>query len=115
MTEIKHSIKDKRLKGRITLAANGEATLRLRFTHPMESGHRKDANGQTIAPYYINQVKCLVNGKLSFHTEWGPGVSENPPLFFKLKDIKPSDTFMISWQDNLDHHEHLELTLQESK
>ena len=69
--------------------------------HPMETGLRKDkATGKKIPAHFIEELKCEHNGKTVLTCQWGPGVSKNPFLSFRLKNAKAGDTLKLSWVDN---------------
>lgn len=77
-----------------------KATVRVLITHVMESGQRKDAAGQLIAAWYIEQVTGSHNGKQVLRLDWGPSVSKNPSLQFVVKGAQAGDTIAVSWRDN---------------
>lgn len=77
-----------------------KATVRVLITHAMESGQRKDAAGQLIAAWYIEQITASHNGKEVLRLDWGPSVSKNPSLQFVVKGAQAGDTIAVSWRDN---------------
>jgi sulfur-oxidizing protein SoxZ len=79
--------------------AGGNATVRVLMSHPMESGHRKDTNGQLIPAWHITDVTATHNAQPVLTAEWGTGVSKNPFLQFVVKGAKVGDTIGISWKD----------------
>jgi len=82
-------------------ADNGNATVKAIVFHPMETGLRKDkATGKKIPPHYIEELYVEHNGKKVLTCLWGPGVSKNPFLSFRLKNAKKGDTLKLSWLDN---------------
>lgn len=86
---------------RIRAQASGDkATVRILMSHEMETGQRKDANGQVIPAWFIQDVSASLNGKLVFHAEWGPAVSKNPFLQFNVKGAKAGDKLSVTWKDN---------------
>lgn len=90
----------KRIKIR-AWAEKGSATVKAIVFHPMETGMRKDkASGKKIPAHYITELKCEHNGKHVLTCQWGPGVSKNPFLSFRLKNAKKNDTLKLSWVDN---------------
>jgi sulfur-oxidizing protein SoxZ len=70
------------------------------FTHPMETGLRKDAAGQMVPAHFIQEVVCEHNGSPVFSAEWGTSVSRNPFLSFELRGAKPGDKLSMRWSDN---------------
>ncbi|WP_353233938.1 thiosulfate oxidation carrier complex protein SoxZ [Diaphorobacter ruginosibacter] len=86
---------------RIRAQASGDkATVRILMSHEMETGQRKDANGQVIPAWFIQDVSASLNGKPVFHAEWGPAVSKNPFLQFNVKGAKAGDKLSVTWKDN---------------
>jgi sulfur-oxidizing protein SoxZ len=82
------------------VARDGVADVRVRMAHEMESGHRKDAAGKLVPAWHISEVQATLNGKPVFKAWWGPSVSKNPFLRFKVRGAKAGDRLAISWVDN---------------
>lgn len=80
--------------------AGDKATVRVRMTHEMESGQRKDAAGKTVPAWFIQEVTASHNGKLVLTAEWGPAMSKNPFMLFSLKGAKAGDKVALTWKDN---------------
>jgi len=76
------------------------ALVRLRMSHEMESGQRKDSAGKTIPAWYIQEASVLLNGQVVLRGQLGTAVSKNPYLQFQLKGVKAGDTLSVTWQDN---------------
>jgi sulfur-oxidizing protein SoxZ len=86
---------------RIRAQASGDkVTVRVLMSHEMETGQRKDANGQTVPAWFIQEVTAKLNGKDVFSAEWGPAVSKNPFLQFAIKGGKAGDKVAVFWKDN---------------
>jgi sulfur-oxidizing protein SoxZ len=81
-------------------AADGKATVRVLMSHEMETGQRKDAAGNTIPAWYIQQVSARWNGATVMNAQWGPAVAKNPYLQFVVKGAKAGDKISITWLDN---------------
>ena len=81
-------------------AAGDKVTVRVLMSHEMESGQRKDASGNVVPAWHIQDVKGSLNGKQVFSAEWGPAVSKNPFLQFVVKGGKAGDKISITWTDN---------------
>ena len=80
--------------------AGDKVTVRVLMAHEMESGQRKDASGNVIPAWHIQDVTGSLNGKQVFSAEWGPAVSKNPFLQFVVKGGKVGDKISITWKDN---------------
>ncbi|MBD8890025.1 thiosulfate oxidation carrier complex protein SoxZ [Roseibium litorale] len=81
-------------------AAKGEViTLKTLISHPMESGQRKDKEGNLIPRKIINKFTCEYNGQSVFSCDLDPAVSANPYLEFTAK-VEESGTFKFTWVDD---------------
>ena len=78
----------------------GVADVRVLIAHEMETGQRKDAAGKIVPAWHITDVVASLNGKPMMKAHWGPAISKNPLLSFKLKGAKAGDTVSIAWTDN---------------
>jgi sulfur-oxidizing protein SoxZ len=81
-------------------ATGDKTTVRVRMTHEMESGQRKDASGKTVPAWFIQEVTVTHNGKLVLTAEWGTAVSKNPFMQFAVKGAKVGDKIAVTWKDN---------------
>jgi len=82
------------------VARDGAADVRVLMAHDMETGQRKDASGKLIPAWHITEVTCLLNGNKVLVAYWGPAISKNPYLQFRVKGAKAGDKITISWIDN---------------
>jgi sulfur-oxidizing protein SoxZ len=79
----------------------GDSTeVKVLMSHEMETGQRKDAQGQTIPAWFIQNVIVTWNGRTVLSAQWGTAVSKNPFLSFKFKGGAKGDRIAISWVDN---------------
>ncbi len=86
---------------RIRATAQGiGAVVRVLMTHEMESGQRRDATGNTVPAWHITELTASLNAEPVLTAQWGPGVSANPFLQFRLKNAKAGDRVGIAWKDN---------------
>ncbi|HRH89055.1 MAG TPA: thiosulfate oxidation carrier complex protein SoxZ [Rubrivivax sp.] len=86
---------------RIRAQLSGDrATVRVRMSHEMESGQRKDAAGKTIPAWHIQEMSVTLNGRTVLGAQWGPSVSKDPYLQFVLRGAKAGDRIGIHWLDN---------------
>ena len=77
------------------------ADVKARMDHIMETGLRKDpASGQVIPAHFIKQVVATLNGKTVLDAQWGPSVSKNPVVGFRVKGAKAGDKIAIKAIDN---------------
>lgn len=90
-----------------------QADVKALMKHNMETGTRKDAKtGETVPAHYITEVKAELNGKVVMTANWGPAVSKNPYLAFKVDAAKAGDTLKLSWVDNKGKSDSTETTLK---
>ena len=80
--------------------AGDKATVRVLMAHEMETGQRKDAAGNVIPAWHIQDVVAQHNGKTVMTAQWGPAISKNPFLQFNVKGAKAGDKITVSWLDN---------------
>lgn len=67
--------------------------------HIMETGQRKDAQGQTIPRKILHKFTCTVAGKEVFAADFEPAVSANPYIQFKFKATE-SGPVVLTWIDD---------------
>jgi sulfur-oxidizing protein SoxZ len=79
----------------------GDATeVKVLMSHEMETGQRKDAQGNTIPAWFIQNVTATYNGKTVLSAQWGPAVAKNPFVSFKFKGGAKGEKVMITWTDS---------------
>ena len=81
-------------------AAAGETiTIKTLISHPMESGQRKDKEGNTIPRSIIHRFTCDFNGQNVVDVVLAPAVSTNP--FFEFEAVVPeAGEFTFTWYDD---------------
>lgn len=81
-------------------AAAGETiTIKTLISHPMESGQRKDGDGNVIPRSIINRFTCAFNGETVIDVTLEPAISTNP--FFEFQAVVPeAGTFEFTWYDD---------------
>jgi sulfur-oxidizing protein SoxZ len=83
-------------------AKDGVVDVKALFSHPMESGRRRDDETNELIPaHYITEVVCEHNGRVVLTANWGPAVSRNPLFQFRFKGGAPGDFLRIAFTDNL--------------
>ena len=82
-----------------TAAAGDTIALKTLISHPMESGQRKDADGNVIPRQIINRFTCDFNGQNVIDVTMEPAISTNP--YFEFETTVPeSGTFTFTWYDD---------------
>ncbi|MCK0119389.1 MAG: thiosulfate oxidation carrier complex protein SoxZ [Yoonia sp.] len=81
-------------------ASAGEViTIKTLISHKMESGQRKDDDGNTIPRSIINRFTCEFNGESVVDVTLEPAISTNP--FFEFQSVVPeTGTFVFTWYDD---------------
>ena len=80
--------------------ANGFTDIRVLMTHPMETGQRKDPDGNLVPMHFIQTISVQLNGKTVVDCEVSQGVSRNPVFSFRIKGGARGDKITVAWQDN---------------
>jgi len=80
-------------------AAGDIITIKTLAKHTMESGQRKDKEGNVIPRMIINKFECSFNGAVIFSCDIDPAVAANPFLEFRAK-VTESGTFKFTWTDD---------------
>lgn len=81
-------------------AAAGEViTIKTLISHPMESGQRKDGDGNIIPRSIINRFTCEFNGQSVIDVTMEPAISTNP--YFEFDALVPeAGEFKFTWFDD---------------
>jgi sulfur-oxidizing protein SoxZ len=81
-------------------AAKGDVmTIKTLISHEMETGQRRDDEGNVIPRNIIHSFKCLYNGTPVFEAEMYPGVSANPYFEFYVKAVESGELEFIWTED----------------
>ncbi len=81
-------------------AAAGEAvTIKTLISHKMESGQRKDKEGNAIPRSIINRFTCEFNGTMVIDVTMEPAISTNPYMEFEATVPEAGD-FKFTWYDD---------------
>jgi len=88
-----------RVKAPRKASAGETVTIKTLISHPMESGQRKDADGNTIPRSIINRFTCEFNGEMVVDVTMEPAISTNP--YFEFEAIIPDAGDMkFTWYDD---------------
>ena len=77
------------------------ANIRILLQHPMETGQRKDDQGQTLSAHFIQTFSVSHNGKPFIDGQLNASISRNPLFTFKARGIKAGDRLAVAWTDNM--------------
>ena len=81
-------------------AAAGEAiTIKTLISHKMESGQRKDKEGNIIPHSIINRFTCEFNGQSVVDVQLEPAISTNPYFQFEAT-VPEAGEFVFTWYDD---------------
>lgn len=81
-------------------AAAGETiTIKTLISHKMESGQRKDKEGNVIPRSIINRFTCEFNGEMVVDVTMEPAISTNPYFQFEAT-VPEAGEFVFTWYDD---------------
>ncbi len=84
-------------------AARGEVIeIKTLLSHPMESGHRLDGEGNPIPRLIVETMVATFNGAEVFRAEWSSGIAANPYQAFMLRVDEPGE-LEVTWSDEAGH------------
>ena len=81
------------------VAAGEIVTLKTLISHPMESGQRKDKDGNKIPRNIINTFTCKLNGEVAFSADLDAAVSSPAYIEFSVK-IDQASELELAWIDD---------------
>lgn len=89
---------------RIRLSANEVSAgdiidIRTLISHTMESGQRRDGDGNVIPRHIINTFRCELDGEVVFACDVEPAISANPYMQFTVRPER-SGTLTFTWIDD---------------
>ncbi len=80
-------------------ARSGEIiSIKTLFSHPMETGYRRDALGLAIPRDIVSEFVCSYDGRAVFRAELNPGIAANPFFAFSVRADR-SGTLEFRWTD----------------
>jgi len=88
-----------RVKVPKTAAAGDSVTIKTLISHKMESGQRKDSDGNIIPRSIINRFTCDFNGANVIDVTLEPAISTNPYFEFEAK-VDAAGEFKFTWYDD---------------
>jgi sulfur-oxidizing protein SoxZ len=74
-------------------------SVRTLISHPMESGQRRDGDGNIIPRSIINRFTCDFNGENVIDVTLEPAISTNPYFQFDAV-VNETGTFQFTWYDD---------------
>ena len=81
-------------------SAAGEVhTIKTLISHPMESGQRKDSDGNTIPRSIIHRFTAEFNGESIIDVEMEPAIATNPYFEFEAT-VPEAGEFTFTWYDD---------------
>ena len=88
-----------RVKVPKTASAGDTIVIKTLISHKMESGQRKDSDGNRIPQSIINTFSCDFNGQNVFNVELHGAISTNPYFQFEAT-VPESGDFVFTWNDD---------------
>ena len=74
-------------------------TIKTLISHEMESGQRKDSNGNVIPRSIINRFTAEFNGQMVIDVAMDPAISTNPYFEFDAS-VPEAGEFTFTWYDD---------------
>lgn len=86
---------------RVPKEASAGETIQIKtlISHPMESGQRKDSDGNIIPRSIINRFKVDFEGENVIDVTLEPAISTNPYFEFEAT-VPASGSFVFTWYDD---------------
>ncbi|MGC9418455.1 MAG: thiosulfate oxidation carrier complex protein SoxZ [Rhodovulum sp.] len=88
-----------RVKAPKSAAAGESVVIKTLISHKMESGQRKDSDGNTIPRSIINRFTVDFNGQNVIDVELAPAISTNPYFEFEAM-IPEAGDMKFTWYDD---------------
>lgn len=88
-----------RVKVPKSASAGDIVTLKTLISHKMESGQRKDSDGNVIPRSIINRFTCEFNGAMVVDVTMESAISTNPYFEFDAK-VDAAGDFKFTWYDD---------------
>ena len=80
-------------------AAGDSIVIKTLISHKMESGQRKDSDGNVIPRSIINRFTCEFNGESVIDVAMEPAISTNPYFEFEAT-VPEAGEFKFTWYDD---------------
>jgi sulfur-oxidizing protein SoxZ len=88
-----------RVKVPKSASAGDSVTIKTLISHKMESGQRKDGDGNAIPRSIINRFTCEFNGQSVIDVTLEPAISTNPYFQFDAT-VPEAGEFKFTWYDD---------------
>lgn len=88
-----------RIKLPETAAVGDVVEIRALINHVMETGNRKDAQGQVIPRNIIKSLAVTFGSVTIFRAEFGAGISSNPFVAFYMRVPGPGE-LVFTWTED---------------
>lgn len=88
-----------RVKAPKSASAGEVVTIKTLISHKMESGQRKDGDGNVIPRSIINRFTCDFNGENVIEIVLAPAISTNPYFEFEAT-IPAAGDLKFTWYDD---------------
>ena len=88
-----------RVKAPKSAEAGEVVVIKTLISHKMESGQRKDSDGNVIPQSIIHRFVCAFNGETVVDVEMHPAISTNPYFEFEATVPEAGD-FEFTWYDD---------------
>jgi sulfur-oxidizing protein SoxZ len=73
--------------------------VRVLVQHPMETGFRRNLDGQSVPVNIVEKMVCRLGGREIFSAELGTGIAANPYIVFYTV-AEESGPIEVEWSDD---------------
>lgn len=86
--------------------------LRTTLAHAMETGYRRDSDGQMLLRNIVRRMEVRLDGERVFAVDLHPAMAANPYVAFPLR-LQAGGTLQIRWtgDNGFDHTETVQLVM----
>lgn len=74
--------------------------VKILMAHVMETGRRKNAQGEVVPAHWIQTVEATHNDRVVLSAQWGTSIAANPFLQFKFKGGARGEKIKVTWVDS---------------
>jgi sulfur-oxidizing protein SoxZ len=83
-----------------TTKVDDGVVVRALINHPMTLPRMDRKLGMMIPGHFIEEVNVQLNGKTILIGDWSSGVTRDPYLSFKIRQVHQGDVIRLAWSDS---------------
>lgn len=78
----------------------GVTEVKVLMPHPMETGLRRSATGESVAVHHITHVVVTLGERIVFEARCSFAMSRDPLIVFRIRDALAGQRLRVAWTDN---------------